>query len=142
MTINSWHSEADPSRQCCCGIAGVRAFPAPGWCPGGSWQMVLTLGCAKREGPAGEDRGSAKQRCKQLLFDGLCPERSSLLNTNSPRQPSLMLLHAAGMMSSPRITDRASGSHLSSIIKRRLLTYDTKAQDVSGSPCGGNPQLK
>lgn len=44
LMINSWHSEADPSRQCCCGIAGVRACPAPGWCPEGSWQMVLTPG--------------------------------------------------------------------------------------------------
>lgn len=43
--INSWHSKADPSRQCCCAIAGVRTCPAPGWCPEGSWQMVLTLGC-------------------------------------------------------------------------------------------------
>lgn len=45
MTINSWPREADPSRQCCCGIARVRACPAPAWRPEGSWQMVLTLGC-------------------------------------------------------------------------------------------------
>lgn len=31
-------------------------------------------------------------QCKQLLFDGLCLGQSSLLNTNSPRQPSLALL--------------------------------------------------
>lgn len=42
MIINSWHSVAHPSMQCCCGIAGVRERPAPGWCPEGSWQMVPT----------------------------------------------------------------------------------------------------
>ncbi|CAB1446765.1 unnamed protein product [Pleuronectes platessa] len=41
MTSNSWHGEADPSRQCCCGMAGVTACPAPGRCPARSWQMVL-----------------------------------------------------------------------------------------------------
>lgn len=41
------------------------------------------------------------------FFDGLCLGQSSLLNTNSPRQPS----RAAGMMSSLRLTDGAGGSH-------------------------------
>lgn len=56
-------------------------------------------------------------QCKQLLFDGFCLGRSSLLNTNSPAQLCLMLHREAGMMSSPRITDRASGSHLLSAVR-------------------------
>lgn len=44
--INSWLSEADRSRKCCCGVAGGRACPAPGWGPKGSWQMASTQGCA------------------------------------------------------------------------------------------------
>lgn len=42
--INSWHGEAAPSRQCCCGIAGVGLCSAPGRYYERSWQMVLK-GC-------------------------------------------------------------------------------------------------
>ena len=63
MTSNSWHSEADPSRQCCCGIAGVTACPAPGCCPARSWQMVLKLLVCIEGGRLQVRRGGrAKQR--------------------------------------------------------------------------------
>lgn len=51
------------------------------------------------------------------FFDGLCPGRSSLLNTNSPRQLRLTLLHTVRMMSSLSIADRAGGSGLPSAVK-------------------------
>lgn len=73
-----------------------------------NWIRIVTQG----KGKESMDYSCLFPQCKQLLFDGLCPGRSSLLNTNSPRQLSLMLLHTARMMSSSRITDRASGSHL------------------------------
>lgn len=40
-TINSWHRAADPSRQCCCGVAGVRASLAVSRAPG-TWHMAAT----------------------------------------------------------------------------------------------------
>lgn len=49
IKINSWHSQADPSRQCCCGIAEVRVYPAPGCCPEGSWQMALCGSVRKKQ---------------------------------------------------------------------------------------------
>lgn len=107
--INSWHGEAGPSGQCCCGIAGVRLHPAPGWCPERSWQMVLK-GCESSytwqtlaslpvrtqsgRAPAGEDIKLCLKRGEESGTNESVGQ--SWIRLTHPRQMFQLIMSSAG----------------------------------------------